>query len=291
MKKYTALFLMLTLMLAGCTGCEKSEKAPAPKTEEKKEDVEETETYTFVDVLGESYVAELREDVPACTYDYEYLTWENGYPYYKDEDGKVLSELGVDVSKYQEAVDWNQVREAGMSFAIVRLGFRGYGEEGKLVLDEYYEQNVQAAAAAGLKVGVYFFSQAVTEEEAREEAQFVLEHTAGYTIEGPIVFDTEEIKDDTARTDNLTGEEITRHCIAFCEAVEEAGREPMIYANMKWMAFTLELEKLTKYDKWYADYEAAPQCPYEFTIWQYTESGTVPGIQGNADINVWFHTL
>lgn len=286
MRRYTAVCFTLALALTACAGCGKSREASPPVKER-----EEKTSYTFVDVLGQTYEAELLESIPACTYEYEYLTWENGYPYYKDKDGKVLSELGVDVSKYQGNVDWNQVRESGMSFAIIRLGFRGYGDEGKLVLDEYYEQNVQGAAAAGLKVGVYFFSQAVTEEEAREEARFVLEHIAGYEIDDPIVFDTEEIKDDAARTDYLTREQITTHCIAFCETIEGAGREPMIYANMKWMAFTLELERLSQYKKWYADYEPTPQCPYEFTVWQYTESGTVPGIQGNADINVWFHTL
>lgn len=295
MKRGAAILFVLILLVTPAAGCAKTEETSPPKREtdktEPKAAGETKKTYTFMDVLGESYEADLLEDIPACTYDYEYLTWENGYPYYKDKDGRLLSELGVDVSKYQGAVDWQQVREAGISFAIVRLGYRGYGEEGKLVLDEYYEQNVQGALAAGLKVGVYFFSQAVNEEEAREEAQFVLEHTEGYTLDGPIVFDTEEIKNDTARTDNLTGSQFTDHCIAFCDVIEEAGKEPMIYANMKWMAFTLDLTRLAGYRKWYADYEAIPQCPYEYTIWQFTESGTVPGIQGNVDINVWFHAL
>lgn len=299
MKRDVVAVLVLALVLTACTGCTKTKETDLPESKAGEETAKKNDTpadtvtekkmYTFVDVLGEAYEAELLEDIPACTYDYEYLKWENGYPYYKDKDGNTLSELGVDVSKYQGTVDWNQVRDAGMSFAIIRLGFRGYGEEGNLVLDEYYEQNMQGALAAGMKVGVYFFSQAVTEEEAREEAQFVLEHTSGYELDGPIVFDTEEIKDDTARTDNLTREAFTRHCIVFCDMVKEAGKHPMIYANMKWMAYTLELEKLTEYEKWYADYEPIPQCPYEFTIWQYTESGAVPGIQGNVDINVWFY--
>lgn len=249
---------------------------------------EEKKAYTFVDVQGEVYEAELINEVPLCTYDYEHLTWENGYPYYKDKDGMIRSALGVDVSKYQGDVDWEKVREAGMEFAILRLGFRGYGPEGKIVLDEYFQENMEGALSAGLTVGVYFFSQAVTSEEAEEEAAFVLSNIEGYQVDGPVVFDTEEIKDDVARTDQLTRTQITDHCIAFCDAVREAGKEPFIYANMKWMAFTLELERLTDYQKWYADYEPVPQCPYEFTMWQYTETGSVPGIQGNADLNVWF---
>lgn len=281
-------------LLLGCTD-KQEQKQPQKEKKQTKEEIkkeeplpEEKTTYTFVDVLGQSYEAELLKTVPLSNYDYSRLVWEDGRPYYRAEDGSPRSQLGVDVSKYQGDVDFTQVKDAGMEFVIVRLGFRGYGGEGKLVLDEYYNQNVQGALNAGLKVGVYFFSQAITNEEAEEEAQFVLEHTKDYQIDGPIVFDTEEIKNDVARTDHLTKEEFTAHCIAFCDTIKATGKTPMIYANMKWMAFTLDLEKLTAYEKWYADYEPTPQCPYEFTIWQYTESGSVPGIQGNADINVWF---
>lgn len=147
---------------------------------------------------------------------------------------------------------------------------------------------MEGALDAGLEVGVYFFSQAVNNAEAFEEAQFVLERLGEGRITGPVVFDTEEIKNAEARTDGLSGEQFTENCITFCDAVEAAGYNTMIYANMKWMAFTLDLARLTEYEKWYADYEAVPQCPYEFSIWQYTESGTVPGIEGNVDINVWF---
>ena len=121
-----------------------------------------------------------------------------------------------------------------------------------------------------------------------QEAQFVLERIKDYDVTYPVVFDTEEIKDDEARTDGLSKEQFTQNCITFCDAIEEAGYETMIYANMKWMAFTLDLTKLTEYDKWYADYEMHPQCPYEIDMWQYTETGSVPGVEGNVDINVCF---
>lgn len=245
-------------------------------------------TYEFVDVLGEKYEAELLADVPACVWDMDRITEKNGFKYYLDKEGNVNSRLGIDVSEYQPQVDWQQVKESGIDYAMVRLGYRGYGEAGTLVEDPLFRSHVEGASAAGLDVGVYFFSQAVNEQEVLEEAQFVLDRIAEYEIICPVVFDTEEIKFDTARTDNLTAKEFTDHCITFCDTVKEAGYDTMIYANMKWMAFTLELTRLTEYDKWYADYEPLPQCPYEFAMWQYTETGAVAGIEGNVDLNVWF---
>ena len=135
-------------------------------------------------------------------------------------------------------------------------------------------------------MGVYFFAQAVNEEEAREEADFVLQNLQGYTLQLPVVYDPESILDDEARTDNVSGEQFTKNTEVFCSAVAEAGYDPMIYANMLWEAFELDLEKLSEYPLWYADYEPAPQTPYHFRFWQYTNVGQVPGITGNADLNI-----
>ena len=274
------LLLLFALLLSAC-GADQQEEA----AEEEKETVP---TYTFVDVYGQEYEAELLADVPKCSYDYERLVEQNGYKYYKDTEGNLVSSLGIDVSKYQETVDWQQVKAAGIDFVMIRLGFRGYGEEGKLVEDACFRSHIEGALSAGLDVGVYFFSQAINDEEAAEEAQFVLDRIKDYEITYPVVFDTEEIKDAEARTDGLSREQFTQNCKVFCDAVEAYGYDTMIYANMKWMAFTLKLTELTKYDFWYADYEAVPQCPYDFQMWQYTESGTVPGVAGNVDVNVWF---
>ena len=144
-----------------------------------------------------------------------------------------------------ETIDWQQVKESGIEFVIVRLGYRAYGESGALVEDAMFEQNVQGALDAGLEVGVYFFSQAISATEAVEETDFVLEHIHPYQITGPVVYDTEEIKDDTARTDQNTREDFTNFCKVFCDGVKQAGYQPMIYANMKWMAFTLKMVELT----------------------------------------------
>ena len=175
----------------------------------------------------------------------------------------------IDVSEFQgEEIDWKQVKDSGVEFVIIRLGYRAYGDSGELVLDAMYEQNIQGALEAGLDVGVYFFSQAVNAAE--------------------VVYDTEEIKWDTARTDNNTKQEFTNFCKVFCDTIEHAGYESMIYSNMKWMAFTLDMSELSEYDFWYADYHEVPQCPYDYKIWQYSEEGAVPGINGNVDLNLWF---
>lgn len=276
-----AVFLVMALAAAGCmTGC--SQK----KADDQKE--EKVDTYQFVDVLGKQYEAVLLKEVPKHTYDYSRLGTQNGYRYYTDKNGRIISKLGVDVSRFQEKVDWVKVKASGIDFAMIRLGYRGYGKEGRLAEDQYFKKNIEGALAAGLDVGVYFFSQALDETEVREEAAFVLERIQDYQITYPVVFDTEEIKDAEARTDGMEKEQVTENCAIFCETVQKAGYTPMIYANMKWMAFTLDLTKLTDYDKWYADYEDIPQCPYEFSMWQYTEKGKVPGIDGYVDLNVDF---
>lgn len=287
--------LLLTFGLAfGLLGCQSEEEKqvaqPAKRPDEQADVAEKAEetSFTFRDVEGNSYEAPLLLEVPKHSYDYTKLSEEQGLKYYKNADGTVVSAVGVDVSKYQSEVDWEQVKNAGIEFVIVRLGFRAYGESGALHEDPLFRTHVEGAFNAGLDVGVYFFSQAISEAEALEEADFVLERIKEYPITYPVVFDTEEIKNDTARTDHLQPEEYTNFCITFCEAVKEAGYDTMIYANMKWLAFTLDLAKLREYKIWYADYEAVPQIPYEFQMWQYTESGTVPGIEGNADINICF---
>lgn len=252
---------------------------------------QDEETYVFLDVEGNVCKAPLLQNVPKCTYDFDLFVTdeESGYKSYSDAENRVTAKAGIDISEFQgEEIDWAKVKESGVEFVIVRLGYRAYGEDGELVLDAMYEKNVQDAADAGLETGVYFFSQAVTDAEAEEEAEFVLEHIRPYRITGPVVYDTEEIKWDTSRTEDNTPEEYTRFCRVFCDRVEAAGYDPMIYCNLKWMAYKLDMEELAGYDFWYADYYDVPQCPYDYRIWQYSETGVVPGINGNVDLNLWF---
>ena len=205
------------------------------------------------------------------------------------ENGIVTSHKGIDVSKYQGDIDWNAVRDDGVEYAFVRLGLRGY-ESGKLVLDEYFDQNMRGANEAGVSAGVYFFTQAVTVEEAREEAGYVLEHIADYDVTYPIVFDVEMIVGADGRANNLTKEERTDIAIAFCEAIRQAGYTPMIYGNVKCFTKMLDLARLEDYEKWYAFYDNYMYIPYEVSCWQYTEKGTVKGIKNKVDLNISYKT-
>lgn len=249
------------------------------------------EYFIFQDVKENSYRAELLENVPKNIYDFSCLSTDEdtGLKKYNDEKNGITSKMGIDVSEFQGGdIDWKQMKDSGIEFVIVRVGYRAYGESGELVKDAMFEQNIEGALEAGLEVGVYFFSQAITPGEAVEEAEFVLDLIRPYKITGPVVYDTEEIKGDTARTDGNTRQEFTNYCKVFCDTVEHAGYDSMIYANMKWMAFTLDMEELTDYDFWYADYHELPQNPYDYAIWQYSETGAVPGINANVDLNIWF---
>lgn len=210
----------------------------------------------------------------------------NGYYTYSDDNYESI--LGIDVSKFQGKIDWEKVKESGIEFAIIRLGFRGYGDKGNIVLDTSFEENAVEAQKAGIKIGVYFFSQAITEAEAIEEAGFVLDKIKDKNITYPVCFDLEKIKYDTARTDNLTSEQITKMTLAFCREIENAGYTPIVYGNAKTFTTRMQLEELNNYQKWYADYQKTPLYPYEFNFWQYTETGTVKGINGNVDINLQF---
>lgn len=294
-KKWTgaaviALFLLLLIscLLDGLKTKEVLEEPEIVASAGEEEPEPETGMYIFQDEAGNSYEAKLLENVSKCRYDFNNLKDDEGIKRFFDEENGIRSELGIDVSEFQGEIDWQQVKEFGIEFVIIRVGYRAYGENGTLVLDAGFDNNIQGAIDAGLNVGVYFFSQAVSDEEAKEEAEYVLEKIAPYKINGPVVFDTEEIKSGEARTDNNTIEQYTNNCIVFCETIKKAGYEPMIYANMKWMAFMLELERLDAYSFWYTDYQEEPQCPYEYEIWQYTENGVVPGIESNVNMNLWF---
>ena len=194
---------------------------------------------------------------------------------------------GVDVSYYQGDIDWQQVKDSGIEFAMIRLGYRGYGEEGKLVEDKLAFQNIEGALDAGLKVGIYFFSQSISVEEAVEEAEFVLERIEKYDITMPIVYDWEYISAE-ARTANMDRRTLTECYKAFCEKITEAGYTPMAYFNSYQSRQLMYLTELEDYPFWLALYSDRMTYPYRFEMWQYTDSGKVPGIEGNVDLNLYF---
>lgn len=248
------------------------------------EETAEEELLDFVDVYGEHYEVAIHGDWKKHPYDYSHLNKDGDFYTYEDEN--YTSRAGIDVSKYQGHVDWQAVKDAGASFVFLRMGYRSYGS-GELHLDPMFLENIEGAQAAGLDVGVYFFSQAINEAEAIEEADFVLSNLKGYTLTMPIVYDPETIRDDVARTDEVTGEQFTKNALAFCKEVEEDGRSSMVYCNMLWEAYELDLQQLEGLDIWYADYEPLPQTPYDYTIWQYSQTAHCPGVEGAVDKNLW----
>ena len=195
------------------------------------------------------------------------------------------SSPGVDVSAHQGPIDWQAVRNSGIEFAIIRLGYRGYGS-GKLVEDEYAKQNLQAAKEAGLKIGAYFFSQALDIKEADEEIQFILDMLADVTLDMPIVLDW-EIPAEDARTKNMDARTLTDIQLHFCGQMKKMGLQPMVYFNWHQSENLYYLSELEAYPFWLALYQDRMTYPWKVEMWQWTSSGKVPGIQGNVDINVY----
>ena len=212
------------------------------------------------------------------------ITADGEYQYMKD--GKVASHKGIDVSKYQGAIDWKKVAADGVEYAFIRVGCRGYGSSGTLIKDETFHQNVKGALAQGIKVGAYFFSQAITVEEALEEAELVIKELGEYDITYPVAIDIERIENDKARQDALTKEKRTEICIAFLERIKEAGFVPMVYGDTETFAELLDVEQLAGYDFWICETDGQMTFPYEFAIWQYAHTGSVSGIKGDTNISL-----
>ena len=249
-----------------------------------------------IELLKEIKIYDIEEGYLKVPYNYnaeknnfnfeKYL--KNNKGFYKYEDENYKSKLGIDVSSYQENIDWKKVKQEGIEFAILRLGYRGYGQTGKIVLDSKFEKNYKEAKEQGIELGVYFFSQAINIQEVKDEANFVLNNLKNKELSYPVVFDLEKIKNDKARTDNLSSDEITDMTLEFCRLIKENGYEPSIYGNAKTFTTKMKLELFNNYNKWYADYQEIPLYPYEFNLWQYTETGKVNGITGKVDLNIEF---
>ena len=205
-------------------------------------------------------------------------------------DGRYLKSLrcdsmaGIDVSAYQGEIDWERVARSGIEFAIIRLGYRGYGT-GVLVEDKYAKANLEGATKAGLEVGAYFFSQALNEEEVHEEIDFMLEILGDTEISMPVVFDWEYISAE-ARTANMDDRTLTDLNLIYCERMEKEGYQPMIYFNSTQARTLLFLHELEDYPFWLAYYSDRMTYPYRFEMWQYSCTGRVPGIQGDVDLNI-----
>lgn len=192
--------------------------------------------------------------------------------------------VGIDVSKWNREIDWEKVKAAGVDFAIIRAGYRG-STTGSLVIDPYFEANIKAATLAGVKVGVYFFTQAVNEVEAVEEASMVLELVKEYSLDYPIFIDTEGAGGN-GRADGLDVETRTLVCDAFCRTVENAGREAGVYSGRNWFYNKVQVSRLENYCIWLAEWRSVPLYDGYYHMWQYTSKGKIDGIEGNVDMDI-----
>ena len=211
------------------------------------------------------------------------------------EDEGVATSYGIDVSQHNGTVDWDTLNgiEGKPDFVFVRAGIRGYGS-GKLVADEQVSANLIGAKRIGAETGVYFVTQAVNEEEAREEARFVLDIIKDHEVDMPIVLDVEKVEnyDTEPRTKQLTAQEYSANLLAFADEMSKNGRETMIYGNGKTFMLMLDMKMLDGMGIWFADYvsedDYIPYFPYDFKIWQFTSEGNVPGVTGYCDLNIRF---
>lgn len=201
---------------------------------------------------------------------------------------------GIDVSKYQGDIDWQKVKADGISFAYIRVGYRGYGAEGKLSPDPYYKTNIVNAAAAGIDVGVYIFSQATTEAEAVEEANYVIDLIRGLPVSLQLILDYEFASGANGATGRLYDAHLSRDaatnvCIAFCNRVKSAGYDPMVYANKVMLTNYLDGERIANSGKvWLAQYASRATYEGTYQVWQYSSNGAVNGISGRVDMNFWY---
>ena len=241
------------------------------------------QAYRSKQLLEEEQLVET--DPNMHTYNWSNLTWNNGFPSY--EDDTYTSVIGIDVSSHQKSIDWAAVKNSGVKFAMIQVGYRGY-ETGALMDDAYFEENIQGAIENGIDVGVYFFSQAVSVEEARAEADFVLERVKKYNLQLPIVFDLEEVSNATDRIENTTAQERTQAAVTFMNHIKNAGYQAMVYSSSQLFETVFDMNYLHDFDFWVADYSYTPNFSYHFSIWQYTDAGSINGISTNVDMNIMF---
>ena len=201
---------------------------------------------------------------------------------------------GIDVSQFNGLVNWEYVKRSGIDFAMIRIGYRGYGSAGNFAEDPYFRMNIEGAKKAGLKVGVYFFTQAVNKDEAIEEAKWVINilKQSGYAhqLDYPIAIDTEMsgAPNNSGRADNLDVATRTAVCKAFCETIKQNGYTPMIYASRNWFYDNLNMNELNQFDIWLAQYNDVADYTGHYEIWQHSSTGTVSGVSGNVDLNIGY---
>ncbi len=277
---------------------EVSEETKYPEEQELSEETKDLEEQEFLEEnpdedpqygRAHGYGEESENEVSSGRTTYVHDSKFNGY-----EIRKV-----IDVSTHQKNIDWVQVKASGIDYAIIRVGFRGYGESGTLNKDPYFAQNMKNAISAGVKVGVYIFSQAITEKEAVEEAEYVLDLISGYDVSLPVVMDYEYASGTNGSIGrlynaNLSKSQATKICRKFCATIEAQGYTPMLYANKNMLEKGLNASEISKdYKIWLARYNESADYAGDYEFWQYTSTAKVNGIKedangGNVDMSFWY---
>lgn len=224
--------------------------------------------------------------LPKNDYDHTSFVLQSGrMAYYSD--GKEVSYLGMCVDKYDDYVDFNAAKNDGIDFVMLRVGARGYGT-GSITLDEYYADNLSRASQAGLDIGLYFTSQAVTVEEAAEEAVALVSAIADYKITYPLAIDIGFVSNDSSRIEKLSKTEKTAIIRVFADAIKAAGYTPAIHADKEFLIKEIDLSKFTDVDIWLDNPGDLPDYPYAFTMWEYSDNATVDGVRGYSDLTISF---
>ena len=283
MKKRILSFIAVLALLVSClTACKKEPQAPS-------EPMETPDPYAgMVEVSdgsgGMMWVKEAPDLTPFAL-DTAAFSVTDGVAAYSGEDCTLMR--GIDVSDHQGEIDWQAVAASGVEFAVIRCGWRGYSG-GSLNEDARFRENIEGAKQAGIKVGVYFFSQAVNLVEAAEEAVYTVSLLEGYSLDLPVFFDWELIGTEPARTDDVSGEAVTDAALEFCRLLESAGYEAGVYAYLNLAYFTYDLNRLKNVTVWMGDPGTWPEFYYEHSYWQYSVTGAVPGIEGDVDLDVMY---
>ena len=291
-RRISVILCFVILFAAALCGCNSQNNTDATRaTASTDTTVKTTGNKIHIDdsSLGEIWITEL-DGVPVNTLNNDNFSADSNFKYYS-KNGKPASIEGIDVSSHTGDIYWQKVKDSGIDFAMIRIGGRGYGESGQLYTDEKAIEFINGAKDAGLKVGGYFFSQAINDEEALEEADYVKKVLGDIELDFPVAYDWEIIKNETARTDTVSASQATKCARIFCDRIKELGYTPLIYSPSRELYFKYDLTQLADIDIWYCEYANVPTFYYQFSMWQYSESGTVDGIDGNVDLNICFTNI
>lgn len=222
------------------------------------------------------------------TFDFTKMEDKAGLKRYM-ENGRKTSYVGVDISKHTGKVSFDRIKAAGVDYVMIRIGSRGYST-GQISLDENFKENIEGAIAAELDVGIYFYSQAVSQDEAIQEVNFVVQNLEPYRahVKYPVAFNMGFVSNDRSRIEGLSREDKTTVTSSFMEGIRASGYVPMIYGDKEWLIREIDLTKLQDYDIWLSQEEEIPDYPYRYSMWQYNTDGVVNGIDGGADLNICF---